>query len=308
MDKMYDKLNDAFSFVGVIDVNRYFEYKYDETLEGYQSLFVVGLAYENTYLKQLETKLAASMYTYGNDYHTVLKEVMKEALVEESSDDYLMLVDNHEINERKCLEMTGLAYHAKNNLMIHKDYGSYFFIGLVATKTHYPERIIENTDSCGDCDICIRACPVSALDFGFDVTKCLSAANQSKRPLTDKEIRANSLLLGCDICQRVCPKNRSIKSVVIDRFKVKDTAYVLIDDLFYLSNKQFLNKYGHHAYTWRGKTLLLRNALTILLKQKNIKYNQVIKEMIDDPKYPDWFRIDAKNIWIKLNDIEIKAH
>src|SRR5690554_901285 len=101
MDKMYDKLNDAFSFVGVIDVNRYFEYKYDETLEGYQSLFVVGLAYENTYLKQLETKLAASMYTYGNDYHVVLKEVMKEALVEESSDDYLMLVDNHEINERK---------------------------------------------------------------------------------------------------------------------------------------------------------------------------------------------------------------
>lgn len=305
---MYDKLNEAFNFVGVIDVNRYFTYKYDPMLEGYKSLFVVGLAYENTYLKQLDTKLAASMYTYGYDYHKVLKEVMREALLGEDANNYLMLVDNHEIIEQKCLEMTGLAYHAKNNLMIHKDYGSYFFIGLVATKDHYPERIVENTDTCGDCDICIRACPVDALSSGFDVTKCLSAANQSKRPLKEHEIKANSLLLGCDICQRVCPKNSSIKSVVIDKFKVKDTAYVEIDDLFFLSNKDFMKKYDKHAYTWRGKTLLLRNALTILLKQKNTSYNEIIRETINDSKYPEWFRVDAKNILDKLEEIVRKEH
>lgn len=299
---MFEKLNEAFDFCGVIDVSRYQEYRYHPDLEGYQSIFVVGLAYENTYLKQKPDMLAASMYTYGFDYHMVLKAVMKEALVDE--EDYMMLVDNHEIDERKCLEMTGLAYRAKNNLMIHKEFGSYFFIGLVVTKAKYEEVITKNNDSCGDCDICVRACPMNALIDGFDVTKCLSAKNQSKRPMGEEAILKNTLLLGCDICQRVCPKNKNIKNSPLPDFLVKPTAHVLINDLFMLSNREFLNKYQNHAYTWRGKTLLLRNALSIILKQKNIDYNERILETINSDKYPNWYKVDASYILEKLEEIK----
>ncbi|MFA7417396.1 MAG: 4Fe-4S double cluster binding domain-containing protein [Acholeplasma sp.] len=301
---VYEKLKEAFDLVGVIDADKYLSKKFDYNLVGYESIFVVGLGYPNVYLKHEKDKLAASMYTYGYDYHDVMRSLMHEAL-KGLDVEYKALVDNHTIDERKCLEMTGLAFHGKNNLMIHKDLGSYFFIGLVLTKTKYPEVIEQNTLSCNDCTICIKACPVGALNNGFDWDTCISGYNQEKRSLTDHEISKNALLMGCDICQRVCPYNKTVNSNRIEAFKEKPTSYVIIQDLFDLSNKSFMEKYGKHAYTWRGKTLLLRNALTILLRQKNIKYNNQIRATINDPKYPDWYKADAQNIIQKLEQFEI---
>lgn len=297
---IYEKLNKAFDFVGVINVNKYPNYLNEPLLDGFSSIFVVGLSYPNIFLPQQKDHLNASMYTYGLDYHLVIKKLTEEAL---EGEEYTLYVDNHELNERKALELTGLAYLGKNNLMINKNYGSYFFIGLVVTKKQYKEVIVKNTDSCGDCTICIKACPVNALIDGFDVNKCLSAVNQSKKPLTEREIAKNYLLLGCDICQRVCPKNKGIVNDFHDYFKTSEQTYVLIDDLFNLSNNEFMKKYGKQAFSWRGKTLLLRNALTILLKQKNTSYNKDINRTILDDKYPSWYKEDAKKILRKLEKL-----
>lgn len=299
-----EKLKEAFDFVGTIDVDRYLTKRFDATLVGYESIFVVGLSYPNKYLKHKEDSLTASMYTYGYDYHDIIKSLMHESL-KDTGEVYKALVDNHTVDERKCLEMTGLAFHGKNNLMINKEFGSYFFIGLVLTKTKYPELIIENKLSCGDCTICIKSCPTQALSNGFDWDKCISGYNQEKRSLTDYEIDKNALLLGCDICQRVCPYNKGINHEHVEAFKEKPTSYVLINDLFELTNKEFLEKYGKHAYAWKGKTILLRNALTVLLRMKNTKYNEKIKVSIDDPKYPDWYKTDAKNILERLEKLVI---
>lgn len=301
---VYEKLKEAFDFVGTINADRYQSIKFDYNLVGYESIFVVGLGYPNTYLKHEKDKLTASMYTYGYDYHDVMRSMMHEAL-RDLNIEYKALVDNHTINERKCLEMTGLAFHGKNNLMIHKDLGSFFFIGLVLTKEKHPEIIEENKLSCGDCTICIKACPVKALDNGFDWPTCISGYNQEKRALTDYEISKNTLLMGCDICQRVCPYNKGVNSNKVEAFREKPTSYVIIKDLFDLTNKEFMDKYGKHAYTWRGKTLLLRNALTILLRQKNVAYNDMIRETILDPKYPNWYKEDAQNILNKLEKFDI---
>ncbi len=297
---IYEKLTKVFDFVGVINVNKYPNYLKEPLLDGFLSIFVLGLSYPNVFLPQQKDRLNASMYTYGVDYHLVIKELVKEVLVGE---EYTLYVDNHELNERKALELTGLAYLGKNDLMINKDFGSYFFIGLVVTKKQYEEVIVKNTDSCGDCEICIKACPVNALIKGFNIEKCLSAVNQSKKEFSEEEINKNYLLLGCDICQRVCPKNKGIINDFHDHFKTNEETYVLIDDLFYLSNKDFMKKYGKQAYSWKGKTLLLRNALTILLKQKNTSYNEDIKKTIDDDKYPSWYKEDAKKILRKLEKL-----
>lgn len=292
-----EKLASVFDFVGVIDVTRYPNYQKEALLAGFKSIFVVGLAYSNlTYSHQSDAFLA-SMYTYGLDYHDVIRRLAQEVL---KGEDYQVLVDNHQLNERKALELTGLAYWAKNDLMISKQFGSYFFIGLVLTPKRYPEVIVENDDSCGDCQLCIEACPVNALRGGFKIAQCLSALNQKKGPLSELTIKKNYLLLGCDICQRVCPKNRGIVNDWHHHFKKRETTYVLIADLFNLSNKQFNLKYGKHAYLWKGKTLLLRNALTLLLKTKNTNYNEQIKKTIADQKYPKWYKEDALKILKRL--------
>lgn len=300
---VYERLKEVFDIVGVIDVEKYLVKKFDQNLIGYKSIFVVGLGYPNIYLKQEKDRFVASMYTYGYDYHDVLKSRMDKAL-SDLDVQYKALVDNHSIDERLCLEMTGLAFKGKNDLMINKDLGSYFFIGLVITKERYKEVIEENTLSCGSCNLCIKACPLNALENGFNIDRCMSAYNQSKRSLKEEEINKNLYLLGCDICQRVCPFNKHVNSMNVDEFLPKETTYVEIDDLFNLSNKDFLNKYGKHAYTWKGKTILLRNALTLLLRLKNTDYNEKIKETLNDSKYPEWYKEDAKNILESLEKIK----
>jgi len=294
---LYHSLVKHFDFVGIINKATYEKHK--PFLYPYETIFVVGLSYPNKPYAHKKDALTASMYTYGFDYHNVIKKRLTPFL----NEDTLILVDNHTIDERLCLALTGLAFLGKNNLMIHKDYGSYFFIGLLLSKQKYDEVIVDNFDSCGTCEICINACPVNALFKGYDVNKCMSAYNQSKRPLTDEEIKHNYLLLGCDICQRVCPKNKNIKESQTLEFYPKDHSYVLIDDLFHLSNKAFKEKYGQAAYLWRGKTLLLRNALTILLKTKNTAYNHLIKETIDSDGYPQWYKDDARRILKKLEEL-----
>lgn len=295
---MIELLKSTFDFVGVINKTKYPKHEKFVELDNINSIFVVGLSYPSVTLKQKNDKLLGSIYTYGKDYHYVIKDLVNETL---KGYEYDVLVDNHRLDERKCLELTGLAYWAKNDLMIHQDFGSYFFIGLVLTKEKHPEIIIENNDSCGDCTICLRACPVNALLDGFQIDKCLSAKNQLKESFSLDVIKKNYLLLGCDICQKVCPKNKVIIDQYNEDFLVQETTYVLVEDLFEMSNKEFFNKYGKHAYLWKGKTLLLRNALTLLLRQKNTNYNEEIRKTIKDDKYPLWYKKDAK---IVLNMLE----
>jgi len=295
---MRNLLQQQFDFVGVIDIKRYVDYTRTKVdLSQYKSMFVVGLAYSKEVLPHTKKALTASLYTYGLDYHKVFNNIFNNMNLE---DNYLGLVDNHDLDERTALELTGLAYRGKNNLMIHKEFGSYFFIGLVLSKIHYDEEIIENQDSCGDCVKCIKACPVGALTFGYQVDKCISAYNQTKKVLTQDEVKHNYLLLGCDICQRVCPKNKGIKVLNHEAFKMYQHAYVEINDLFNLSNKAFHDKYGKASYLWRGKTLLMRNALTVLLKQNNKDYNELIRQSLKSTNYPEWYKETAQYVLEKL--------
>ena len=295
---MLNQLKQQFDFVGVIDIKRYINYTNTKVdLSEFKSIFVVGLAYNHDILPHTKKAFTASIYTYGLDYHLVFNELFSALNFD---DNYQGLVDNHNLDERVALELTGMAFRGKNNLMIHHEFGSYFFIGLVLSKIHHDEIIVENTNSCGECVKCIKACPVEALNDGYKVDKCISGYNQTKKILTPEEVKHNYLLLGCDICQRVCPKNKGLKIMNHEAFKIHQHAYVELNDLFNLSNKAFKDKYGKASYLWRGKTLLMRNALTILLKQNNQDYNGFIKESLKSTFYPDWYKDTAKYVLEKL--------
>lgn len=295
---MLNQLKQQFDFVGVIDIKRYLSYTNTKVdLSEFKSMFVVGLAYNHDILPQTKKALTASIYTYGLDYHLVFNEIFSHLNLD---DHYQGLIDNHDLDERAALELTGAAFRGKNNLMIHPEFGSYFFIGLILSKIHYDEIIVENTNSCGTCVKCINACPVGALNKGYQVDKCISGYNQTKKTMTKEEVKHNYLLLGCDICQRVCPKNNGLKIMNHEAFKIQQHAYVEINDLFKLSNKAFKDRYGKASYLWRGKTLLMRNALTILLKQNNQDYNELIRQSLKSTFYPDWYKDTAKYVLEQL--------
>ena len=294
-----------FDVVGIIHTKTYLDEAKkmgkDVLQVDYQTMVVVGLSYPFRVIKHTKTHLVPSFYTFGSDYHQVLKNRI-EIVMKNIPFDYQLGVDNHPHNERLAAVLSGVGYFGKNQLIINKDFGTYMFLGIVFIDTKLDqEYILEITDDCGTCRKCIDACPPKALsETGFDVNKCMSHYNQTKRILTDDEIDLNYSLFGCDICQMVCPKNINKKKILHPEFELTGKEMVSIVDLFTDSEQVFKEKYSDMSYLWKGKTILMRNALTILSKQKNSDYNDLIEKSLIKYQMP-WYVETATKILDKLS-------
>ena len=67
---------------------------------------------------------------------------------------------------------------------------------------------------CENCNKCVIACPNNTLDNSFERIKCLRNFQDlvDLGETEDKKHQANKII-GCDICQRVCPYNKDVKEV-----------------------------------------------------------------------------------------------
>jgi len=66
-------------------------------------------------------------------------------------------------------------------------------------------------DPCLNCAQCLKGCPTGALDArGLDASKCISYLTlEHKGDFTDEQAKMiGNRIVGCDICQDVCPHNR----------------------------------------------------------------------------------------------------
>jgi len=71
--------------------------------------------------------------------------------------------------------------------------------------------------SCGNCRACVSACPVQALDGSgqVDISRCLRAQPEGEAFPEALRDKLGGSLLGCDLCQRVCPRNKDVPSVPV---------------------------------------------------------------------------------------------
>lgn len=203
-----------------------------------------------------------SVYTYSKDYHIVVKEYLsKVAEYIKSQGDYKaeFYVDVSPYNDVELGYKAGLGVIGKNRLLINDKYGSLCFIGYVITDMPVEySKPLEN--GCLNCNKCVNACPTGALKDG-DFTKCLSEITQKKGELSEEEqkiIKDNETAFGCDICQLVCPMN-NFDVTSIAEFKTDLITHIKKSDFENLSNKEFKEKYGSRAFSWRGKNVLIRN-------------------------------------------------
>jgi len=113
---------------------------------------------------------------------------------------------------------SGLAYmRRRNGLTYHKEYGSGFYIGAVIVNcvsmtdsfVHNPVVTIPACPS--NCILCANACPNNAIgEDGVCYDKCLRHLANAPKSMTKTQIKMlNGRVLGCDICQRVCPFNKT---------------------------------------------------------------------------------------------------
>jgi len=154
-------------------------------------------------------------------------------------------------------------------LLINQRFGSFFFISSLLTdieldNSEYNEE--KPKDICGSCTRCLRACPTDAIseDRYLNSKRCLAYITQSKDLIPDEFIgKLKKFTFGCDFCQLACPYNRDIETDLFYRFEPIGKEIIDVKALINQSNKEFKKEYGLISGAFRGKNVLLRNALVI---------------------------------------------
>lgn len=215
--------------------------------------------------------------SWGTDYHTVLREklaLLEEFLQARSAEvKTRSMVDTGELADRAVAERAGIGWSAKNCSIITPEFGSYVYLGEMITNLPF-EPDIPMEDQCGDCTLCLDACPTGALIQGgqLNAQRCIAFLTQTKQPIPEefrKEI--GNRVYGCDTCQTVCPKNKRKYNLDQESFIPEpELVKPLLQPILKLSNRQFKETFGHMSGSWRGKNPIQRNAILALAHFKEV--------------------------------------
>jgi len=243
-----------------------------------KTIIVVIFPYAQSHPELDKAIHVVSKSSYGIDYHVVLKDklgIIANYLKEHYHAESIVLTDNHPLHEKHLAYLAGLGNFGKNTLLINPIYGTYFFIGLILTDLELNEYDEPRfSDICQSCNRCIRSCPTGALSESrfIEAYKCMSYLTQSKKILPDEYLpKFRKYIYGCDICQITCIYNTNDNLPILEEFKPQGKEIIKVKDLEGLTNKTFKEKYGDLAASFRGKHVLLRNALLVSANQKNTK-------------------------------------
>ncbi|MHC5200718.1 tRNA epoxyqueuosine(34) reductase QueG [Myroides sp. LJL119] len=165
--------------------------------------------------KQNESSFKISKYAYGEDYHFVIKDKLNELLVFLQDNigqiNGRAFVDSAPVLDKAWAARSGLGWVGKNNNLINKKVGSFFFIAELIVDLDLSYDTI-TTDHCGTCTKCIEACPTGAIESPYIVngSKCISYLTIELKDEIPKEFsdKLDDWMFGCDVCQDVCPWNR----------------------------------------------------------------------------------------------------
>ncbi len=278
------------------------------------SIIVIGMSYNVDYNEKPDFKVRGSLSksTWGIDYHRVLRVKLEELINEikkEIDFEYKYFVDTGPLVDRELAYKAGIGYYGKNNNIINDKYGSFIFLGIILTDIKINSFDVPLESKCGDCNLCLTACPTGALEGScrLNPKKCISYLTQTKDNI-DYELceKMGIKIYGCDTCQKVCPKNKKIEYSSHKEFIPNVTkGYIDIEELMNMSNKEFKQKYGDMSGSWRGKNILKRNALIALGNMKNKEnvemLNGVLKE--ENPFFKNYITYALNNIFqTKSND------
>jgi epoxyqueuosine reductase len=205
-----------------------------EILDGAKSLIVVTMNYntDHPYSTDVPPDVQGladgeslrgwiSRYAWGDDYHEILWEklaALVDAMRGQFSEpfDARFYADTGPVVERIAAKYAGLGWLAKNTCLINEQLGSWLFLGVIVTTLKLAPSLAPGEppapDLCGNCRLCLDACPTQAFPepYVLDARRCISYLTIELRGAIPEELRSQTgrAVIGCDICQDVCPWNR----------------------------------------------------------------------------------------------------
>ncbi|MGA8144251.1 MAG: tRNA epoxyqueuosine(34) reductase QueG [Candidatus Acidiferrales bacterium] len=220
-------------------------------LDGARSLIVVALNYntEHPYSTDVlagvpsnETRANGSpdesprgwisRYAWGDDYHDILGEKLAALVASMRAEvaepfEARFYVDTGPVIERIAAKSAGLGWLAKNTCLINEEIGSWLFLGVIVTTLELAPSLEPGEppapDLCGNCRLCLDACPTQAFPEAYvlDARRCISYLTIELRGAIPEDLRSDMgrAVIGCDICQDVCPWNRKAPATKLAAFQ-----------------------------------------------------------------------------------------
>ena len=192
-----------------------------ELVPGALSVVSVRLPYRDPAARDMHAvladgdKAAIARYALGRDYHKTVRNRLQKLAdrlhAAAGPLGYRVFSDSAPLMEVALAAQSGLGWRGKHTLLIHRDDGSFFFLGELLTDLPLPADAPVDAH-CGRCTRCLDVCPTQAIvaPYQVDARRCISyltielagAIPEPLRPLIGNRV------YGCDDCQLVCPWNR----------------------------------------------------------------------------------------------------
>lgn len=169
-----------------------------------------------------------SKYAYGEDYHYVIKEKLRDlmAFIQDEIGEVhgRAFVDSAPVLDKAWAARSGLGWVGKHSNLLTRQVGSFYFIAELILDLGL-DYDTPTTDHCGSCTACIDACPTGAIvqPYVVDGSKCISYFTIELKDEIPKSLKGSfdNWVFGCDVCQDVCPWNRFSKPNSDPRFSPK---------------------------------------------------------------------------------------
>ena len=174
------------------------------------------------------SRARVSLYARGRDYHRVLRSRLQKLASQMAAEigpfGYRVFTDSAPIMEVALAAQAGIGWRGKNDLLVSRHAGTFFFLGEMLVDLPLPVDASE-ASRCGGCQRCFQSCPTGAIvsPRTVDARRCISYLTIELRGSIPVELRPliGNRIYGCDECQLCCPWNHFAKPAVVPDFAAR---------------------------------------------------------------------------------------
>lgn len=270
-----------------------------ELIPGSISIITARMDYMSAAAQDMVTTLDdtqsayVSRYALGRDYHKVIRSRLAKLCqqIEQviGSFGYRVFSDSAPVMEKPIAQKAGLGWIGKHTNLIHRQAGSWFFLGEIYTDLHLPSDQ-QTSNHCGSCRRCIDICPTQAIvaPYQLDARRCISYLTIELDGSIPEPFRKaiGNRIYGCDDCQIICPWNRYAKFTQESDFDPRHQLdQARLCELFAWSEEEFLHRMQGSPIRRIGYTRWLRNIAVAL--GNAVTTSEVQKALSLHEQHPD---------------------
>jgi len=258
-----------------------------------RSVIMLGLNYgpdqDPLAILEARTKAAISVYARGDDYHDVIKPRLKTLarwLIATAPCGVKVFVDTAPVMEKPLGQAAGLGWQGKHTNLVSRGFGSWLFLGAIATTLELPHDEPE-IDHCGSCRACLDICPTAAFPapYRLDARRCISYLTIENKGPIPHEFRKSigNRIYGCDDCLAVCPWNKFASTGREAKLAARDSLRApSLVDLAELDDAAFRTLFTKSPLKRIGRDRFIRNVLIAIGNSGDIRLAESAKRRLDD--------------------------